>query len=290
MKNFYNNLKNGLTSVRVGNTLDSILSRFCLASLILLTIGVGQAWGANVADTTATLVGTNASVTSNGVTFSISGKDVSRGNLFVSYYFQEATKEATLSWSNVPENYTINVRQLSLDARSYKNKGNGGSGTYRTSKCGTDTLFLENNKRSWVNAISLNSPNYFGLDNDGWIKITAVTGQLNYDNIVFTYTIGNNYSIAFNANGGSGTMSNLSMAYYISKNLTANAFSRAYTVSYDVNKGTLDAELTSANTASNYTFAGWATSADGEVVYTNQASVSNLTETVNGTYNFWISR
>ena len=45
MRNFYKNLKNS-TSMYIGHKSDSILSRFCLVSLILLTIGAGQAWGA----------------------------------------------------------------------------------------------------------------------------------------------------------------------------------------------------------------------------------------------------
>ena len=44
MRNFYKNLKN---MVMVGNNPDSILSRFSLVSLILMTIGVGQAWAGN---------------------------------------------------------------------------------------------------------------------------------------------------------------------------------------------------------------------------------------------------
>jgi len=44
MRNFLQNLKN-LTPVQLGHRSDSILSRFCLVSLILLTVGAGQAWG-----------------------------------------------------------------------------------------------------------------------------------------------------------------------------------------------------------------------------------------------------
>ena len=261
---------------------DSILSRFCLVSLIWLVVGgfTTSAWGANVAETTATLVGKNQNVTSNGVTFSISG-DVSRGNLFVSYYFQESGKEATLSWSGVPANYTINVSQISFKARAY-NKG--GSGQYKTSKCSTYYTFMDNNQSSWIEnpPVTLNSSTYFGLGNDGTITLKAISKQLNYDDIVFTYTIGNNYSIVFNANGGSGSMSDLSMAYYIAKNLTANAFTRSYSITYDENGGDVvdDDEV-------EYTFAGWATSEDGNVVYSNGQSVQNLTTTVNGVENLY---
>ena len=74
----------------------------------------------------------------------------------------------------------------------------------------------------------------------------------------------NTYSVKFNANGGTGTMSNESFTYGTAKALTANAFTRT-----------------------GYTFQGWATSASGSKVYSNQQSVSNLTATANGTVNLY---
>ncbi|MBR1922993.1 MAG: InlB B-repeat-containing protein, partial [Paludibacteraceae bacterium] len=78
----------------------------------------------------------------------------------------------------------------------------------------------------------------------------------------------NTYNVVFNANGGSGTMSNQSHTYGQSKALTTNAFTRT-----------------------GYAFRGWATSADranaGTVDYTDGQSVSNLTTTNNGTYNLY---
>ena len=64
----------------------------------------------------------------------------------------------------------------------------------------------------------------------------------------------NVYHIVFNANGGTGTMSNLEMTYDESENLPANVFTRA-----------------------GYTFDGWATSADGEKLYEDGDEVNNLT-------------
>ena len=61
------------------------------------------------------------------------------------------------------------------------------------------------------------------------------------------------YSVKFNANGGSGTMSNEAFTYGTAKALTANAFTRT-----------------------GYTFQGWATSADGAKAYSDKQSVSNL--------------
>jgi uncharacterized repeat protein (TIGR02543 family) len=64
------------------------------------------------------------------------------------------------------------------------------------------------------------------------------------------------YTVAYNANGGSGSMGNQDHIYGQSKNLNTNTFTRA-----------------------NYVFAGWATSASGAVVYTDGQSVSTLTTT-----------
>lgn len=70
-----------------------------------------------------------------------------------------------------------------------------------------------------------------------------------------TWTV-NTYSVEFNANGGSGTMSSQSFTYGTAQNLTQNAFTRT-----------------------GYTFAGWATSASGAKVYDDKQSVTNLTAT-----------
>jgi len=60
----------------------------------------------------------------------------------------------------------------------------------------------------------------------------------------------NTYNVIFNANGGTGSMSNLGIQYGSSKNLTANSFSRT-----------------------GYTFAGWNTAANGSgTSYSNGAS------------------
>ncbi len=64
----------------------------------------------------------------------------------------------------------------------------------------------------------------------------------------------NTYTVSFNANGGTGDMQAQSFVYDVSQTLSANAFS--YT---------------------NRNFMGWSTTPDGEVEYTNNQSVSNMT-------------
>ena len=62
------------------------------------------------------------------------------------------------------------------------------------------------------------------------------------------------YTISYDANGGAGSTASSSHAYDAAKALTVNGFTRT-----------------------GYTFAGWATSAGGAVVYSNEQNVSNLT-------------
>ena len=70
----------------------------------------------------------------------------------------------------------------------------------------------------------------------------------------------NTYTIKYNANGGSGTMSDSSHTYDVSKSLTSNAFTR-----------------------SGYTFLGWSTSSTAtSATYTNGQTVTNLTSTDGG--------
>ena len=94
----------------------------------------------------------------------------------------------------------------------------------------------------------------------------------------------NTYSVKFNGNGAtSGSMNNESFTYGIAKALTANAFSRVFTVTYNYNGNG------SSNTTANATasFNGWATSASGGKVYNNQQSVSNLTASNGATVNLY---
>ena len=92
------------------------------------------------------------------------------------------------------------------------------------------------------------------------------------------------YTVQFNGNGATGgTMSNQSFTYDVAQNLTANAFSRAFTVTYNYNDNYNDNE----NATATATFNGWATSEDGVVAYTNQQNVSNLTATKDATVNLY---
>ena len=72
------------------------------------------------------------------------------------------------------------------------------------------------------------------------------------------------YTITYNANGGTGSMVNSSYTYGIAKALTINSFTRT-----------------------GYAFSGWATSGGGTVVYTDGQSVTNLSSTDGATFNLY---
>ncbi|MBR6251239.1 MAG: InlB B-repeat-containing protein, partial [Bacteroidales bacterium] len=81
---------------------------------------------------------------------------------------------------------------------------------------------------------------------------------------LFAQWSANTYTITFLANDGSGTMNKEVMTYGIEAPLTANAYTRE-----------------------GYEFAGWATSADGSVVYVNMQNVVNLSSTYGGNVNLY---
>ena len=153
---------------------------------------------------------------------------------------------ATNTWKNI---------ELTI---TYKDQGNTNfSGTHAT---GYPTKHIYDG-----GGTTLKSATKTGYTFGGWHKEQACTNKLTSLGAT-TYTANitlyakwtaNTYTVAFNANGGTGTMSNQNFTYGTAQNLTANIFSRT-----------------------GYTFAGWNTKADGTGTnYNDKASVNNLTST-----------
>ena len=128
--------------------------------------------------------------------------------------------------------------------------------------------------KTWGTPLTLRSAmTRTGYTFGGWNTNNSGTGT-NYaagasyksDSAVTLYAkwTANTYTVKYNANGGTGSMSNSSHSYDAAKNLTANAFTRT-----------------------GYRFIGWSKSADGDVEYDDQASVTNLTSTKGGTVNLY---
>lgn len=105
------------------------------------------------------------------------------------------------------------------------------------------------------------APTKTGYTFTGWYTDAACTNKYTAPTVTSDITLyagfrANTYSVKFNANGGSGTMNNLSMTYDQAKNLTAIGF-----------------------TKDHYRLKGWSTSANGSVAYSDKQSVKNLTAT-----------
>lgn len=97
----------------------------------------------------------------------------------------------------------------------------------------------------------------------------------------------NSYTVVFNPNrgtgSGTGTMANQGFTYDVAQPLTANAFTRYYTATFEANDG-----ASAATTQDIYcTFTGWGKTASDAVQYTDQQSVSNLTAVANGIVNLF---
>ena len=148
-----------------------------------------------------------------------------------------------------------------------KFNANGGSGTMPE-----QTIYTDATTNLIANTFTRNGYTFSGwaTSASGAKKYSDKASVKNLDtginatvNLYAVWTA-NNYTVKFNANGGSGTMATQSFVYGEAKNLTANAFTRA-----------------------GYTFFGWATSASGAKVYSDKQSVKNLTSSSNGSVNLY---
>lgn len=98
------------------------------------------------------------------------------------------------------------------------------------------------------------SPDYYATSNGNNVHLWSYQGHDGQIMSIYANWESNPITVAYSANGGTGTMSNQSMKYDQTANLTANAFTRT-----------------------GYTFAGWNTKADGSgTSYADKASVKNL--------------
>ena len=131
-----------------------------------------------------------------------------------------------------------------------------GSGYYNSS-CGNITI---TNGVTRVTATKgQGSNNAVGAGNSSTCG-TITIGGVQTGNITMSPFVTYPYTVVFDANGSTGTMNNQSFMYNVAQNLTANAFNNA-----------------------GHPFLGWATTANGNVAYTNGQSVTNLTQTAGAT-------
>ncbi|MBQ8163668.1 MAG: leucine-rich repeat protein [Clostridia bacterium] len=135
---------------------------------------------------------------------------------------------------------------------------------------------MENMSIPTSNTVNLKANTFTkdGYTFKGWS--TTSNGSVSYADEA-SYTMGTNSSytlyavweanqntIVFNANGGTGTMENMTIATDSQANLTANSFVKA-----------------------GYSFIGWATTEDGSVSYTDEATYTMGTESTYTLYAVW---
>ena len=134
----------------------------------------------------------------------------------------------------------------------------------------------------WTDAsVTLPTPTRTGYTFNGWYtaassgtKIGAAGAKYtpSKDITLFAQWTPIKYSVKYNGNGStSGTMSNQSFTYDVEQALTANAFKRVFTVTYNYGNG-----ASNSSEKATAVFGGWAKTASGAKEYNNQQKVKNL--------------
>jgi len=204
--------------------------------------------GATVTFVVNPTAGYSVSVSSDGPT--LTGPNGSN-----QYTFTMPTKDVQITVEAKPEQYTVTLN---------KQSGTGGTSSV------TATYAAAMPTINPPTRIGYTFNGYFDADSGGTKYYNANgSSAKNWDKTsnttLYAQWTANKYTVKFNANGGTGSMSNQSHTYGVSKALTANAFTR---------KG--------------YTFEGWNTNADGTgTSYTDKQSVSNLSSTDGATVNLY---
>ena len=156
---------------------------------------------------------------------------------------------STTTWGNI---------ELTI---TYKDQGNTTfSGTHGS---GHPTKHIYDGGGTTLKSATKTGYTFAGWFTSSDCSATAVTslGATAYtaDITLYAKWTPNTYTVSFDKNGGTGTMSSLPFTYDQAQNLTANTFNRT-----------------------NYSFNGWNTKADGTGTnYADKASVKNLTSTNN---------
>ena len=213
------------------------------------TVTFNSNGGSAVSDKTVTYkntYGTLPTPTKTGYTFNGWYKE--------SGFTNQVTTSTTVA---SPANHTLYAK-WTANTYTVAYNGNGSTGGSTTSSLHTYDV---------DKALTSNGFTKTGYTFSGWA--TSTTGAVVYTDgqsvtnlaeengaTVTLYAVwtANTYTVAYNANGGTGTMANSSHTYDVAQALTANAF--AY---------------------GDYEFVGWSATANGEIEYTDGQSVNNLT-------------
>lgn len=327
--------------VRQWSRIISILPVLCL--LMMQMIGVGNVWGKKKTFYAKCIV--IATPAGGGDVYVAQSKQKEGG-----FTFKDERDESSpsgeaggLTWTATSKEFTLYGYQQT--SAGYTFKGWSTSSTATSGDTSTDTDWLGNGTYPYhtfsVTSTSTNSSSpttvtYYAIftPNTYTVKFNANTGSGSMNNMTFTYDVSKNltanafsktgytfsgwntqangqgtsytdgqsvsnlttvnggtvtlyaqwtantYYVAFDGNGNtSGSMSNQTFKYDAAQNLTSNAYIKTDVITFDANGGSCGTPSISKDAS----FMGWATSANGDKVYDNQESVSNLTSTRNQT-------
>lgn len=167
-------------------------------------------------------------------------------------------QQYTFTMPNGDVNDTANAEIINYTI-SYNLDGGSVSGNPTSYNVTTANFTLKNPTRTGYTFAGWTGSN----GNTKQTTVTIAKGSTGNKSYTANWTE-NSYTIKYNANGGSGSMSNTSAKYATAVTLRTNTFTRT-----------------------GYTFQGWATSANGSKVYNDKQSVSKLTATNGGTVNLY---
>lgn len=295
------------------------IKQFLFVLLAFAFVGINQAWGYSSSKLTVNISGsgkvaitTSASAPSEYSESSVSAEQGPHGfwdTYVTDYYYIWVIPNAGYYCSGVTDctwngagYYTISIKgktateKKTVTATFVGNTyyvafdGNGNDGgrmnkqkyTYGTAAALTNNAFT---RTGYTFAGWNTKSNGTGTSYTNKQSVNNLTTTADATVTLYAQWTPNTYYVAFNGNGSTdGSMSNQAFTYDADvQNLSENSFARAYTVQFDANDGQCDSEPLVAT----YTFVGWATAADGAVVYANQAAVKNLTSAANGVYNVY---
>lgn len=189
------------------------------------------------------------------VSVSSDGPALTGPNANNQYTFTMPTKDVKITVEAKPEQYTV-----TLDKQSGEGGTSSVTATYAAAMPTiTPPTRIGYTFNGYFDATSGGTKYYDANGNSAknWDKTSKTT--------LYAQWTANKYTVKFNANNGTGTMSNQSFTYDVEKALTANAFTR---------KG--------------YTFLGWAKSSSATTAtYTDKQTVKNLTDNNNSTVNLY---
>ena len=178
-------------------------------------------------------------------------------------FLQGATQTLYARWTE--HTYTITYTKNATDAQIDKTSENF---TILTSITMATTTRTGYQMSGWL--VTSNGGNWGVVNSQKYSNgQSGIKGM--YGNVTLTAQwTANTYTIAFNANAGTGTMNSVTARYGQTVTLPANTYTRT-----------------------GYSFTGWAKSAGGTKVYNDSAQVSNLSSSNNATvtlYACWTAK